>query len=464
MNLFLLILTLLLAALAAVLGVRLWMNRRAMHRLRRVAERMEGLVQQRLSTVDQQRNEMSAILSAMVEGVLAVDEDEHLLSINPAAARMLGVSPDRVIGQPVAAAARSTVLQQLVREALAGTDTSRVEATLRRPSTTGNGELTAGGGGGGGAVELQASASPLRDAKGQRIGAVLVLHDISELRRLEQVRRDFVANVSHEVKTPVSAILAAAETLLDDQRAERHTPPADAIRFLTMISRQAHRLEAIVDDLLSLARIEQAQAAPAPGESDLSGKSGVFPGALEPTPLRPLLEAAAETCRAKADERAMHLVIACPPEHAAKANAALLEQAVVNLIDNAVKYSPEGTRVDVRTVEHDGELVIEVADEGRGIEPRHLPRVFERFYRTDRARSRQLGGTGLGLSIVKHIAELHGGRVSVTSRVAAIHADRPPGSTFRIHLQPAAMESQTQTHETTKVTRDAKEISRSETA
>ena len=430
---------------------------------------MEGLLQQRLSTVDQQRNEMSAILFAMVEGVLAVDEDEHLLSINPAAARMLGVSPDRVIGQPVAAAARSTVLQQLVREALAGTDTSRVEATLRRPSTTGDGEPTAGAGGngwgGGGAVELQASASPLRDAKGQRIGAVLVLHDISELRRLEQVRRDFVANVSHEVKTPVSAILAAAETLLDDQRAERHTPPADAIRFLTMISRQAHRLEAIVDDLLSLARIEQAEAAAsAPGESDRSGKSGVFPGALEPTPLRPLLEAAAETCRAKADERAMHLVIACPPEHAAKANAALLEQAVVNLIDNAVKYSPEGTRVDVRTVEHDGELVIEVADEGRGIEPRHLPRVFERFYRTDRARSRQLGGTGLGLSIVKHIAELHGGRVSVTSRVAAIHADRPPGSTFRIHLQPAAMESSTQIHETAKVAKDAIEISLSKTA
>ena len=256
---------------------------------------------------------------------------------------------------------------------------------------------------------IQLQSAILRDEDGRHIGLVLVLHDVTQLRRLESVRRDFVSNVSHEVKTPVSAIKAAVETVLDLPGQD----DPDAQRFLQIISRQADRLAAIVDDLLSLARIEQGQ------EAVLAD--------MKPNPLWPIAAAAIETCEAAAEAKHIHVACECDREVKARVNEQLLTQAVINLIDNAVKYSDTDTSVLVTCEASDREVVLTVTDQGRGIEPKHLPRVFERFYRTDKARSRELGGTGLGLSIVKHVAEVHGGRVSVDSEPGV-------GSTFRIHL------------------------------
>ncbi len=361
---------------------------------------MAGQLADRLSTVIRQRNELGAVHGSMVEGVLAIDREQNILSLNRAASAMLSLDATSAIGRSVYEAVRNAELQQVIQQTLEKDSTVAGEMTLFEPGTEPNEpeERT---------IQLQSAL--LRDDDGQRIGLVLVLHDVTQLRRLESVRQDFVGNVSHEVKTPVSAIKAAVETLSDlpDRDGE------DAQRFLQIISRQSDRLSAIVDDLLSLARIEQA------GEGGLQD--------TRPAPLWPVVTAAIETCQIGADAKQIHLHAEGDQCVQALISEQLLTQAVVNLIDNAVKYSDPDTSVLVRCDVVDGEAVISVTDQGRGIEPKHLPRVFERFYRTDKARSRELGGTGLGLSIVKHIAEAHSGRVSVDSAPGA-------GSTFRVHL------------------------------
>ena len=368
--------------------------------LARSLNQMAAQLNDRLSTVIQQRNELEAVLSSMVEGVLAVDLDERILSLNRAAAELLGLEPDHCIGRPIQEAIRNAPLQTFVSAAISDDDARQDEFTLRLPNQPG-------------ARQLQAQSAILHSADGQRVGVVIVLHDVTQLRRLQTVRQEFVANVSHEVRTPVSAIKAAIETLLSD---DPHDPEMTQ-RFLAIVARQADRLAAIVNDLLSLARIEQ--------------DAGAIFAELETSPVRGILAAARETCQAKADARQIQLNVRSEEGLAVRMNRALLEQAVVNLVDNAVKYSPPNTMVDVDASSAGGEVVIEVRDRGRGIEPEHLSRVFERFYRTDKARSRELGGTGLGLSIVKHIAEAHGGRVAVESTPGQ-------GSRFRIHLpQPA---------------------------
>ncbi|MFP4144931.1 MAG: sensor histidine kinase [Phycisphaeraceae bacterium] len=418
----------LIAAGAAITVVVLLRRRRALARIRRAARRlalgdlgeriepsgpahmralakslnqMAAQLQERLATVMQQRNELGAVLSSMVEGVLAIDGEEKVLSLNRAAAQMLEVDPRDTIGRPIQEAVRNSALQQFVSEALRQSQAAQIEVSLlsRAP-----GERTS--------RQVQVQSATLRDAGGARIGVVIVLHDVTQLRRLESVRQEFVGNVSHELRTPVSTIKAAAETLMS---ANEDVDPARQ-RFLEMIERQADRMGAIVDDLLSLAHIEQ--------------ESGEIRAQLEPTRVAEVIRRASEPVVERAESKSMELEIDCDAELEALANPPLLEQAVANLVENAVKYGPEGARVDVLGLADGQEVVIEVRDTGRGIEPQHLPRIFERFYRTDRARSRAVGGTGLGLSIVKHIAEAHGGRVSVDSQLGR-------GSAFRIHLQPA---------------------------
>jgi two-component system phosphate regulon sensor histidine kinase PhoR len=257
---------------------------------------------------------------------------------------------------------------------------------------------------------LQANGTLLHgDDDGDDVGAVVVLNDVTRLKRLEAVRRDFVANVSHELKTPVTSIKGFAETLeggaLDD--------PDTARRFVRIIAGQADRLNSIIEDLLALSTLEQS------GDSPLLQ--------LEEADLCDVVAVALEVCGPKAEAKHVELRETCPGRLLARVSPPLLEQAVVNLVDNAVKYSSGGGVVDVELVEAGDEFVIGVTDKGPGIAREHLPRLFERFYRVDKARSRDLGGTGLGLAIVKHIAQIHGGRVSVESVVGG-------GSTFRVHL------------------------------
>jgi len=240
-------------------------------------------------------------------------------------------------------------------------------------------------------------------------GNVIILQDQTRLKRLEEIRRDFVANVSHELKTPITSIKGFIETLKDGAIND----PDNAKKFLDIVSRQADRLNAIIEDLLSLARIEQDAER---GEVE-----------LENAPLRSTLENAIQLCQQRALEKSMKMEFNCDPNLTVFHNKVLIEQAVVNLVDNAIKYSEPERKVKVEVERSDFEILISVIDEGQGIPKEHLPRIFERFYRVDKARSRKLGGTGLGLSIVKHIAAVHNGSVTVESEVGK-------GSKFTIHL------------------------------
>jgi two-component system phosphate regulon sensor histidine kinase PhoR len=253
------------------------------------------------------------------------------------------------------------------------------------------------------------TVTDLRDGDGDLIGTLVVLNDVTRLRRLENMRREFVANVSHELKTPITSIKGFVETLLEEPPAE----PGEIRRFLGIINRQADRLDAIISDLLALSRLEK--------ETEDGGIE------LLDVPVCSVLERIRCDLAVRDAAGAARLRLACREDLRTRLNPPLIEQAVGNLVDNALKYSPAGTAVEITCEAEPGALRIAVSDHGPGIASEHLPRVFERFYRVDKARSRQMGGTGLGLAIVKHIAQAHRGRVTVASEVGR-------GSTFTIIL------------------------------
>lgn len=231
----------------------------------------------------------------------------------------------------------------------------------------------------------------------------------SQLKHLEEVRRDFVANVSHELKTPITSIKGFVETLLDGAMED----PADSQRFLAIVGHQAERLMVIVEDLLTLAHLESGRA------------EGL--GLFQEEEMGAVLDAAKNMLLMQAQAKNISVDIACETKLMAVMDRALMEQAVGNLINNAIKYSGANTTVRVDAKRLSDEVIVEVVDQGPGIAPEHLPRLFERFYRVDKARSRKLGGTGLGLAIVKHIAGVHGGAVEVQSSLGK-------GSSFRITI------------------------------
>jgi two-component system phosphate regulon sensor histidine kinase PhoR len=359
--------------------------------INQMGEELDG----KLRTLTHERNEREAVLSSMVEGVLAVDTDERVIAVNAAAARLLDTDPASAEGKTIQEVVRNPDLQHVVAQTLGGHRPVEADIVLRVGAEERN---------------LQANGTLLHgDDGGDDVGAVVVLNDVTRLKRLEAVRRDFVANVSHELKTPVTSIKGFAETLEDGALDD----PAAAHRFVRIISGQADRLNSIIEDLLALSTLEQS------GDSPLLQ--------LEEADLCDVIAVALEVCGPKAEAKSIELREDCPGLLLARVSPPLLEQAVVNLIDNAVKYSAEGSTIVVTLEETSDEVVVSVTDEGQGIAGEHLPRLFERFYRVDKARSRDLGGTGLGLAIVKHVAQIHGGRVSVDSVVGR-------GSTFRIHL------------------------------
>jgi len=358
-------------------------------------DEMAERVHERLQAITGHATERQAVLSSMAEGVLAIDAEGRVITLNAAAVRLIGSGGEHMRGRSIYETVRNTDLQHCVERVLRGDSPIETEVILRVD---------------GGERFLQVHGSALQGDRGNRTpGAVIVLNDVTRLRQLEQVRQQFVANVSHELKTPITAIKAAVETLEDSGLSMDDT----AVRFLPVIARQADRLHAIVEDLLTLARIEQDENA-----GQITLKRGK---------LINVMRGAVETCQAKARQREIELLMDSPDDLAAPINAPLLEQAIVNLLDNAIKFSPTASTVRVSVERQNGEAIIAVEDHGLGIEAEHLPRLFERFYRTDKARSRAVGGTGLGLSIVKHVAQSHGGHVSVDSTLGV-------GSTFRVHL------------------------------
>jgi two-component system phosphate regulon sensor histidine kinase PhoR len=247
-------------------------------------------------------------------------------------------------------------------------------------------------------------------AAGPLLGVVAVFHDLTELRRLERMRRDFVANVSHELKTPLTAIRGFAETLRGSE-----LPPAQRHAYLDVVLRHAERLAQLIDDILELSRVEGRQQPFSPAEVDVARVATVLVRDMQPQ---------LEARRLRAD-------LAPGARGSAWADRRAVEQILSNLLDNACKYTEPGGRIEVRVTEAGGQLRLEVEDDGIGIPPEDLPRVFERFYRVDKARSRDLGGTGLGLAIVKHLAQAQGGEVSVRSRPGG-------GTTFTVVLPRAA--------------------------
>lgn len=360
--------------------------------LARTLNQMAAQLQERIDAVISQRNEFETVLASMVEGVVAIDLQGRIMSFNAAFARMLAAPSGSVKGRDIHEIIRDRSFHQLLAEALAQNRLVQGDFVVRQP------------------VErvFDTHCVPLAGFAEAPAGTLVVLHDVTRMRRLENVRQDFVANVSHEIRTPLTAIKGFVETLM--QAAE---DPEERRRFLGIIQRHVNRLNDILEDLLALARLEQR------GE-----KAAVT---LEATPLRGVIETAAQLVQWKADARGVRLGLDCAPEITVKVDATLLEQALINLIDNAVKYSPDNETVHVAAVQADGELQIRVRDHGPGIPQKYQPRIFERFFRVDKARSRKVGGTGLGLAIVKHISQVHGGRVSLESSSGR-------GSTFTIHL------------------------------
>lgn len=347
----------------------------------------------RIRSVTEERNEREAILFSMLEGVFAVDMGERFISMNQAAAKMIGVDPKKSRKKRIQEVVRNNDLQKFVNKALKSSNVVETDFVMRGVPER----------------NLQARGTVLKDSSENSIGAVIVLNDVTRLRHLENMRSDFVANVSHEIKTPITSIKGFVETLLEG--AINH--PEDASRFLEIISRQVDRLNAIVDDLLSLSRLEH--------------DSGHFAITLEDTNLKGVLQSAIQACQGWATKQDVTIELICDENLLAKINSQLLEQAVINLVDNAIKYSGSEKRVEVSCKQESGTIIIQVRDWGGGIGKEHLPRLFERFYRVDKARSRDLGGTGLGLAIVKHIAQVHKGSVRAESALGK-------GSVFSIHL------------------------------
>ena len=333
----------------------------------------------------------------MVEGVLAVDRSERVVEVNRAACEMLGLSAASIIGRSIQEVTRDYELLSFVRESLAVTKAPgmKLERTISLR--------------GSGVNHLQVSATPMVASSGNEEGVLIVLHDVSQLRRLENIRREFVANVSHELRTPITSIKGFVEALQDGAVDN----PEEARRFLTIISRQVKSLLAIIEDLLSLSRIEK--------ESE-EGSLLVTKVVVDE-----VINAACDVCRAASNDKQIELEVVNSENLQVMANPTLLEQAIVNLIQNAIKYSEAGKLVRVAAEAGEDEVKISVSDQGWGIAESELPRIFERFYRIDKGRDRKSGSTGLGLAIVKHVVSAHRGQIKVESTLGS-------GSCFMISI------------------------------
>jgi two-component system phosphate regulon sensor histidine kinase PhoR len=359
--------------------------------LGRALDHLAGSLSTTLGELRGERDLLGRILQSMREGVLVLDADRRILLVNPALRSTLLLGP-AVEGKAPLEAIRNADLQEILERAFSANEPTSGEIEV--------GGLTR--------KRLLVHASPLPPiagdgsfaGDGEAAGLLAVFVDVTEIRRLETLRKDFVANVSHELRTPVTAVRSAVETL-------RHTLEKDqtsSVRFVDMIDRNAQRLGSLVEDLLDLSRIESQEYKPA----------------LESLPLRAAAEQVLALLRPKVDQKRQSLVLEIPPEgFVLRADRRALEQVLTNLVENAVKYCPMGSSITLRArlvgEGAEARARVEVVDTGPGIEPRHQPRLFERFYRVDGGRSRDMGGTGLGLSIVKHLVEAMNGAVGVES-------------------------------------------------
>ncbi|MDR2922726.1 MAG: PAS domain-containing protein [Treponema sp.] len=366
-------------------------------RLEKALRGMAGELNFRLEQARAEGSRLEAILNGMSEAVIALDSNLMLLLVNPRARELFSLAGD-ICDFSLLEASHSTELEQTAKTVLAGGRPMETELTFHS----------------GQEQHFQVFAAPLSPANGEGAGVVLVLQDITRLVRLERVRKDFVANVSHELRTPIQLIKGFSETLLDTVE---QSPKEQTIHFIEIIRKNAGIMENLTNDLLVLASLENG---------------GGRTRETEEIPLAPLFAESVSSAEPQAKKKQTEIIVDCPAELKAKLHGSFIIQALINLIDNAIKYSPPKSKIWLGAFEEDSgacgrSLVLEVRDKGIGIPGEHLERIFERFYRVDKARSREAGGTGLGLSIVRHIALLHGGKAEVES-----HAGE--GSVFRIRI------------------------------
>lgn len=364
--------------------------------LNHVADRFQA----KIGELSEDRAQLLAVLTSMVEGVMVLDYRGLVLQVNPALERMFGISRVEARGRPCTDLFRHQQLNELVAVILRSPAHHQDEIVLPLTGRC-----------------LQIEASPAGGKRENEACVVLVFHDITDLRRLEKIRKDFVANVSHELRTPLTSIKGYVEALLDGAKDD----PVASAKFLDIILKQSDRLNLIIEDLLELSKIESG---------DMSFRE-------EPIELKSLVERALSVVKPIADKNHHHLATAIDSRlPAVTGDEERLVQVLTNLLDNAIKYTPKGGTITVgatrilplgETEPLPNAIDISVADTGIGIPEQDRPRVFERFYRVDKGRSRELGGTGLGLAIVKHIVEGHGGQVWV-------EANQPRGSRFVVRL------------------------------
>jgi len=349
--------------------------------LGRAFNELSETLEELFDAISDRERKLDAILSSMSDGVLAVNMQRKVILANRAVADMFNVDEQSIIGKNQFEATRNTHLSKLLDDTI-DSGTPIIREIRVRPGS----ERT-----------LAVTSSPLTNQDGTPLGAVAVLRDVTDLRRLEQMRQEFVANVSHELRTPLTSIKGFVETLLNGNLDDR----ALTERFLKIISGETDRMIALINDLLDLSRIE----------------SGKQPLNLGPVDIKKVFDDSIMILQNKADVKKMTVQNLIYEPVIVEGDEKLLKQVAINLLDNAIKYTPEGGTVTVEAVKSPDEVEIIVSDNGVGIPAQHLDRIFERFYRVDKGRSRNMGGTGLGLAIVKHIVEKHKGTICAESRV-----------------------------------------------
>ncbi len=380
--------------LAALLALHAWWSRR--HRLaqeawRREAEQSGQQVLELHRKLDAEHNRERALFDSMVEGVLVLDAANRVLLANRAFINLFHVTGD-ITGRTIMEAMRSHELQSIIRRVQAEGAVLNVELELPGLKEK----------------AFQLNATPLEMGGDEGRGMLIVFHDLTLIRELENTRKDFVANVSHELRTPLSMIKGYVETLNEGGWQDAEVAP----RFLQIIQKHVDRLTYLIEDLLTISQLE----------------SGKITMSLQPVDLKTIAGRVMEDLRDHANSRGVKLINEVPPGLVIHADGERMQQVFFNLTENAIKYGHKGGVVRVTAkVEDDRRLMASVQDDGPGIPVEALGRVFERFYRLDRARSREAGGTGLGLSIVKHIIQAHGGDVWVESEVGR-------GSTFYLEM------------------------------
>jgi two-component system phosphate regulon sensor histidine kinase PhoR len=370
-------------------GARARLSRRdEVGQLSRILDQSADQLQARLTELARDRARTEAILSAMADGVLAVDHGGVVIVANDALRLALGL--DDAVGRHYLEVVRQKEVAEVLEEVLRRQERCEGEVTLRHVRRT-----------------FGLAAVPFPAEEGRPPGAVLSFHDVTERRRLEQVRRDFVANASHELRTPLTSIRGFVEALEDGALTDGPT----ALRFLGKIRTHADRMAALVSDLLELSRLESGERPPQWEEVDVGEVAREAAASLGPL----------------AEGKGIALAVRAHTPAAVRTDPERLRRILENLLENAIKYTASGGRVEIMAEKEAAGAAVEVADNGPGIPAEHLPRIFERFYRVDKARSREMGGTGLGLSIVKHLAEGMGATVAVQSELGA-------GTRFRVRL------------------------------